>query len=52
MQDLGSTMHRSASQFARLATEASVTGDLKGPLAALSTLTQNCVACHAAYRLY
>jgi hypothetical protein len=52
MQDLGTSMHRSASQFARAATEASVTGDLKGPLAALSTLTQNCVACHATYRLY
>jgi cytochrome c556 len=32
--------------------EASVNGDLKGPLAALQTLTQNCVACHAAYRLH
>ena len=52
MQDLGSAMHRSASQFARVATEASVTGDLKVPLEALSTLTQTCVACHAAYRLY
>ena len=52
MQDLGSAMHRSASQFARVATEASVTGDLKDPLEALSTLTQTCVACHAAYRLH
>lgn len=52
MQDLGSAMHRSASQLARVATEASVTGDLKRPLEALSTLTQTCVACHSAYRFH
>jgi hypothetical protein len=51
MQDAGTAMHRSASQFARVATDASVTGDLKEPLKALSTVSQTCVACHAGYRL-
>ncbi len=51
MQDMGTLMHRTASQFAATAQEASVTGDLKGTLAALSRLNQTCVACHAGYRL-
>ena len=29
----------------------SVTGDLKGSLAALARVSQPCVACHAAYRI-
>ena len=51
MQDLGTSMHRAASRFAVEATNASATGDVKPALAALSTLTAQCVACHAAYRL-
>lgn len=51
MQAAGTAMHRSASRFALVAKDASVTGDLKAPLAALATLTQACVACHAAYRI-
>jgi hypothetical protein len=51
MQDAGSAMHRSASQFALVAKDASATGDLRPALAALSKLNQTCVACHAAYRL-
>ncbi len=51
MQDAGTAMHRSASQFALVAKDASATGDLKPPLAALSRLSQTCVACHAGYRL-
>jgi len=51
MQDAGSAMHRSASQFALVAKDASATGDLRLALAALSKLNQTCVACHAAYRL-
>lgn len=51
MQEAGSAMHRSASRFALEAQNASVTGDLKPALAALSRVTQTCVACHAAYRL-
>lgn len=51
MQDLGTAMHRSASEFALKAQAASATGDLQPALGALSRVTQSCVACHAAYRL-
>lgn len=51
MQAAGTAMHRSASQFAIVAKDASVTGDLKSSLAALATVSQTCVACHAAYRI-
>jgi hypothetical protein len=52
MQDAGTAMHRAASQFATVAKDASVTGDLKPALAALARVNQTCVACHAGYRLY
>jgi hypothetical protein len=52
MQDAGTAMHRSASQFAIVAKDASVTGDLKAPLAALAHVSQTCVGCHAAYRIH
>lgn len=51
MQQIGSAMHRSASQLASVATEASATGDLKPVLSALAALTSQCVACHSGYRL-
>lgn len=51
MQAAGTAMHRSASQFAIVAKDASVTADLKGSLAALARVSQTCVACHAAYRI-
>lgn len=51
MQDAGTAMHHTASQFALVAKDASVTGDLKPVLASLAKLNQTCVACHAAYRL-
>jgi hypothetical protein len=51
MQDVGTLMHRSASQFAIEAQNAGTTGDGKKALAALSKVTQACVACHASYRL-
>jgi cytochrome c556 len=51
MQAIGSEMHRSASRFALEAENASVTGDVKPALAALSKVTQQCVACHSAYRV-
>lgn len=52
MQEAGTAMHRSASQFATIAKDASVTGDLKPALAALARINQTCVACHAGYRLH
>lgn len=51
MQDAGSAMHRSASQFAVAAKDASVNGDRKSALGALARVTQTCVACHAGFRL-
>jgi len=51
MQDIGTQMHRSASRFAVAAQSASVSNDVRPALAALGTVMQQCVACHAAYRL-
>ncbi|MCG6875289.1 MAG: hypothetical protein LJE97_09390 [Betaproteobacteria bacterium] len=51
MRDTGTAMHRAASRFALAAQEAGATGDLKASIAALSRVTEQCVACHAAYRL-
>lgn len=51
MRELGYAMHQSASQFAMAAQDASVSGDLRPALAALAKVNQNCVACHAAYKL-
>lgn len=51
MQEVGTLMHRSASQFAIEAQNAAATGDGKKALAALARVTQACVACHAGYRL-
>ena len=52
MQDVGTQMHRSASRFAVEAQNASVSNDVRPALAALGTVMQQCVACHAAYRLH
>ncbi|BBO99715.1 hypothetical protein SFSGTM_04240 [Sulfuriferula nivalis] len=47
MRMMGMEMHKSASRFARTATE----GDTIRALDSLSTVTEQCVACHAAYKL-
>lgn len=52
MQVMGTNMHKAASQFAITVVEASVSGDLKPALGALSKITQQCVACHQAYRVH
>ena len=52
MQDIGTQMHRAASRFAIDAQTASVSNDVRPALAALGTVMQQCVACHAAYRLH
>jgi len=52
MQDIGTAMHHTASRFARTAQEAAVTSDLPRTLGALAGLTQQCVACHAGYRVH
>jgi hypothetical protein len=52
MQEIGTKMHRAASRFAVEAQTASVGNDVRPALAALGTVMQQCVACHAAYRLH
>lgn len=51
MQAAGGAMHRAASRFALTAQEAAIDRDTGKALGALATVTQACVACHAAYRL-
>ncbi len=51
LQDIGTGMHHAASRFAVVAQEANVTRDPSHSLRALSEVTQQCVACHAGYRL-
>ncbi len=52
MQDIGTQMHRAASRFAVETQNASVSNDVRPALAALGEVMQQCVACHAAYRLH
>jgi hypothetical protein len=52
MQDIGTGMHRAASRFAVEAQNASVSNDVRPALAALGGVMQQCVACHATYRLH
>ena len=47
MQETGTEMHHAASRFALTAKE----GDLTRTLGDLAKVTQQCVACHAAYRI-
>ena len=51
MQDAGSAMHHAASKFALTAQESAIDNDMGKSVAALATLTQACVACHAVYRV-
>lgn len=51
MRKIGLEMHQSASAFAVVAAKAGKTGNAKPALAALSRVTQQCAACHAAYRM-
>jgi hypothetical protein len=52
MQEIGTAMHHAASQFAVEAQNASVNNDVRPALAALGAVMQQCVACHAVYRLH
>lgn len=51
MNRLGWEMHKAASRFALVAQETAVDRNLPRALGALSEMTQQCVACHAGYRL-
>lgn len=52
MQEIGTAMHRAASQFAVVAEESAGDADLRRALGALAGVTRQCVACHAAYRAH
>ena len=51
MAQIGTDMHRAASEFAVSAQNVGVTGDLQPALSALAKLQSQCVACHAGFRL-
>jgi hypothetical protein len=52
MQDIGTQMHKAASRFALVAQESSADGNALRAVGALSDITKQCVACHAAYRAH
>ena len=52
MQEIGTQMHRAASQFALVAQDTGVDGNVTRAIGALSRVTEQCVACHAAYRAH
>jgi hypothetical protein len=52
MQDIGTQMHRAASQFGLIAQESGADGNTSRAVAALAKVTEQCVACHAAYRAH
>ena len=51
MRETGGKMHKAASRFVFAAQDAAVDGDSARAMTALSEVTAQCVACHAAYRL-
>ena len=51
MRAMGLSMHTAASEFAAVAARAAASHDTLAAVAALSNVTQNCVACHTAYRV-
>ena len=52
MQDIGTQMHKAASQFSLVAQETGATGNVARAVGSLSKVTEQCVACHAAYRAH
>ena len=52
MQDIGTNMHKAASQFALIAQETGADGNVQRSVAALARVTEQCVACHQAYRAH
>ncbi len=51
MRKLGLAMHQSASDFGTEAPKAAKTGDGRPASAALAHMTQQCAACHSAYKV-
>lgn len=52
MAAMGTGMHRAASRFAISANDAEIEGGLAKAFGALSEVMQQCVACHAAFRVH
>lgn len=52
MQEIGTQMHRAASRFALVAQETGADGNTARAVGALAKVTEQCVACHAAYRAH
>lgn len=52
MAKIGTEMHRAASRFSIAAQNADVDGGLGSAFATLSEVMQQCVACHAGYRVH
>lgn len=52
MQEIGTGMHKAASQFAVSVVDAGINGDLRPALGDLAKVTRQCIACHSAYRVH
>lgn len=52
MAAIGTNMHRAASRFALAARDAELEGGLNKAFAALSKVMQQCVACHAGFKVH
>lgn len=52
MGAIGTNMHRAASRFAISARDAAIEGGLEKSFAALSEVMEQCVACHAGYKVH
>jgi hypothetical protein len=52
MQAIGTRMHQAASRFAVIAQDSAIDGNMKKVIGALSQVTAQCVACHAAFRTH
>lgn len=49
---IGTNMHKAASRFAIAARDAELEGGLNAAFSALSEVMQQCVACHAGYKVH
>lgn len=52
MAAIGTEMHHAASRFAITSHDAAIDGGLEKAFGALSEVMQQCVACHAAYKIH
>jgi mono/diheme cytochrome c family protein len=52
MGAIGTKMHRAASRFALAAKDAELDGGLNKAFSALAEVMQQCVACHAGYKVH